>query len=61
MSRSAKRRYVSKVRSRRADATRAHVLDAAKKLFMRHGIDGTTIAEIARKASVAVPRVCCAL
>ena len=57
MSRSAKRRYVSKVRSRRADATRARVLDAAKKLFMRHGIDGTTIAEIARKASVAVPTV----
>ena len=57
MSRSAKRQYVSKVRSRRADATRARVLDAAKKLFMRHGIDGTTIAEIARKAGVAVPTV----
>ena len=57
MSRSAKRRYVSKVRSRRADATRDRVLDAAKKLFMRHGIDGTTIAEIAKKAGVAVPTV----
>ena len=57
MSRSAKRRYVSKVRTRRADATKTRVLDAAQKLFMRHGIDGATVAEIADKARVSVPTV----
>jgi AcrR family transcriptional regulator len=57
MSRITKRQYVSKVRSRRADATRTRVLNAAKKLFMRHGIDRATMAEIADKAKVAVPTV----
>jgi AcrR family transcriptional regulator len=33
------------------------VLEVAKKLFVRHGIDGTTVAEIAEKAGVAVPTV----
>jgi AcrR family transcriptional regulator len=57
MSRITKRQYVSKVRSRRADVTRTRVLNAAKKLFMRHGIDRATMAEIADKAKVAVPTV----
>jgi AcrR family transcriptional regulator len=33
------------------------VLDAAKTLFVRQGIDETTVAEIAKKAKVAVPTV----
>jgi len=33
------------------------VLDAAKALFVRCGIDETTVAEIAKKAKVAVPTV----
>jgi AcrR family transcriptional regulator len=46
------RRYVSELRKRAADATKARVLDEAKKLFTRHGIDGVTIAEIAEKSEV---------
>lgn len=57
MSRTVKRRYVSGLRSRKADATRARILAAAKSLFMRRGIDAVTIAEIAKKAAVAVPTV----
>jgi AcrR family transcriptional regulator len=33
------------------------VLEAAKKLFTRRGIDGVTIAEIAEKAGVAAPTI----
>lgn len=57
MSKGGKRRYSSELRSRAAEATRARVLDAAKKLFMRRGIDGVTIAEIAGKAGVAPPTI----
>ena len=57
MSKTGKRRYASEARSRAADATKARVLDAAKKLFMRRGIDGVTIAEIAEKAGVASPTI----
>lgn len=57
MSSRGKRRYTSELRSRAADATKARVLDGAKKLFMRRGIDGVTIAEIAEKAGVAPPTV----
>ena len=57
MSKSGKRRYTSELRHRAADATKARVLDAAKKLFMRRGIDGVTIAEIAEKAGVSAPTI----
>jgi AcrR family transcriptional regulator len=57
MSRATKRRYVSNVRSQAADATRDRVLRAAKVLFVRRGIDRTTIAEVAEKADVSVPTV----
>jgi AcrR family transcriptional regulator len=53
MSRPSKRRYVSRARSEAADATRGRVLDAAKTLFVRHGIDRVTIAQIAERAGVA--------
>jgi AcrR family transcriptional regulator len=57
MSRSGKRQYASDLRTQAADATRARVLDSAKRLFMRYGIDAVTIARIAEKAGVAVPTV----
>jgi AcrR family transcriptional regulator len=57
MSRPAKRRYVSQARSEAADATRGRVLDAAKALFVRHGIDRVTITQIAERAGVAVSTV----
>jgi AcrR family transcriptional regulator len=57
MSRPAKRRYVSQSRSEAADATRERVLDAAKTLFLRHGIDRVTITQIAERAGVAVSTV----
>jgi AcrR family transcriptional regulator len=52
-----KRRYVSEVRDRAADATRTRVLTAAKSLFVQRGIDQVTIAQIAAKADVAVATV----
>jgi AcrR family transcriptional regulator len=52
-----KRRYVSEVRDRAADATRTRVLTAAKSLFTRSGIDRVTIAQIAAKADVAVATI----
>ena len=57
MSRAPRRRYVSQVRSQAADVTKARVLRAAKALFMRRGIDRTTIAQVAAKADVSVPTV----
>ena len=57
MSRPAKRRYVSQARSEAADATRGRVLDAAKTLFIRHGIDRVTVTQIAERAGVAVSTV----
>jgi AcrR family transcriptional regulator len=57
MSRTSRRRYVSDLRSQAADATKSRVLDAAKTLFVRHGIDRVTIAQIAEKADVAVSTV----
>jgi len=57
MSRPAKRRYVSQARSEAADATRGRVLDAAKTLFIRHGIDRVTVTQIAERADVAVSTV----
>ena len=47
------RSYDSSGRTRSADATRHRVLTAARALFTRKGIDGTTIAQIAERAGVA--------
>ena len=52
-----KRRYVSTARRQAADATRSRVLRAARTLFVRRGIDRTTIAHIADKAGVSAPTV----
>ena len=57
MSTQQKRQYVSKTRSQAADATKARVLRAARALFVRHGIDRTTVAQVAAKARVSVPTV----
>jgi AcrR family transcriptional regulator len=57
MSTTSGRPYVSKLRSQAADATKSRVLKAARTLFVRRGIDGVTIAEIAQKADVAVSTV----
>jgi AcrR family transcriptional regulator len=53
MGKTSKRRYSSEARSRSAEATKARVLSAARKLFARYGIDGVTIARIAEQADVA--------
>ena len=47
------RRYRSTARAQSASDTRRRVLDAAKALFSRKGIDAVTIADVARKADVA--------
>lgn len=52
MSSASGRPYVSHVRQRAAENTRSRVLKAAKALFVRHGIDRVTIAQIADKAGV---------
>lgn len=57
MSRRSRRQYVSELRSQAADATKDRVLNAAKTLFVRHGIDRVTIAQIADRADVAVSTV----
>jgi AcrR family transcriptional regulator len=51
------RRYVSAVRAQQAVATRRAVLDAARELFAENGYAATSIAEIARRAGVAVDTV----
>lgn len=51
------RRYVSRLRADAAKSSKAGVLDAARALFVRRGIDAVTIAQIARKAGVSVPTV----
>ena len=51
------RKYVSERRAKAAQDTKAEILNAAKTLFVRHGIDRVTIAQIASKAGVAVPTV----
>jgi AcrR family transcriptional regulator len=48
-----KRDYRSDARAQSAHDTRRRILDAAKALFGRKGIDAVTIAEIGRKAKVA--------
>lgn len=54
---SSKRQYKSATRSQAAEATKARVIEAAKKLFTRQGIDRVTIAAIAAKAGVSAPTV----
>jgi AcrR family transcriptional regulator len=51
------RRYQSARRRAAAAETRRRILDAARTLFSRAGIDGVTMAEIARRAGVAAPTV----
>lgn len=46
------RRYHSPTRQKNADETRARVVEAARKLLVEHGYDGTTIEAIARAAGV---------
>jgi AcrR family transcriptional regulator len=54
MARRKKRReYASNLRTAAADATKSRVLNAAKTLFARYGIDKVTIAQIAERARVA--------
>jgi AcrR family transcriptional regulator len=53
MSTPPKRKYESDQRGQSAEATKARVLNAARILFIRHGIDKVTIAQIAEKAKVA--------
>lgn len=48
-----RRRYSSNRRTLEAEATRANILDSAKRLIVRNGIDKVTIAEIAATAGVA--------
>ena len=52
-----KREYASVLRAQAADATKSRVLNAAKTLFARHGIDKVTIAQIAERAGVAASTV----
>ena len=47
------RRYVSKLRQEGAEATRESVLSAARRLFVRYGIDRVPIDQIAEAAGVA--------
>src|SRR6187455_24664 len=51
------RKYVSERRAKAAEDTKAAILNAAKTLFVRRGIDRVTIAQIAGKGGVAVPTV----
>jgi AcrR family transcriptional regulator len=53
MSSRSTRPYDSTQRKEAAEATQARVLEAAKSLFSRRGIDKVTIAEIAERAGVA--------
>jgi AcrR family transcriptional regulator len=48
-----KRRYASRVRADSAEDTRQRILDAARSLFGRRGIDRVTIADIGARAGVA--------
>lgn len=52
-----RRRYRSEIRAQGADHTRKRVLESARTLFSRRGIDRTTVAEIAKRAGVAAPTV----
>jgi AcrR family transcriptional regulator len=51
------RRYVSALRRQGADDTRRRILEAARALFAKDGIDRVTIERIATRAKVAEPTV----
>ncbi len=51
------RRYKSDLRRKGADDTRRRILQAARVLFSKEGIDRVTIAKIATHAKVAEPTV----
>jgi len=51
------RRYVSGVRQEQARRTRLRILDAAHRLFSKHGYVATTIEKIAAEAGVAIDTV----
>lgn len=55
--RGAARRYHSPRRAEQAAQTRAAVLDAARELFVDKGYAATTVADVARRARVAVDTV----
>src|SRR5215207_2440437 len=57
MRRASTRRYESDSRREAAEATRGRVLDAARRLFVRQGIDRVTIAQIAERAGVAASTI----
>src|SRR5262245_55613104 len=57
MTDSRKRRYSSALRTESAEETRKRILDAARALFSRRGIDAVTIAEVARKARASASSV----
>ena len=57
MSEGVKRRYDSTRRRQQAEENRRRILDAAHELFVTKGYGGTTIAEIAAAAGVAVETV----
>jgi AcrR family transcriptional regulator len=52
-----KRRYDSPHRRQQAEATRAHIVETAQRLFERDGYPATTVAGIAEEAGVAVKTV----
>jgi AcrR family transcriptional regulator len=52
-----KRQYDSSSRQVAAEAAQQRVLNAARQLFLRSGIDSVTIAQIAKKAEVSSPSV----
>ncbi|MEV0396664.1 TetR/AcrR family transcriptional regulator [Polymorphospora rubra] len=49
-----KRRYTSDLRQEQAAATRQRIAEAARELMLEHGYAGTTMADVARAAGVAV-------
>jgi AcrR family transcriptional regulator len=51
------RHYTSIVRTRQAEATRAAILAASRRLFLSSGYQGTTIEAIAAQAEVSVPTI----
>ena len=57
MSTTGKRRYRSRLRDERAGDTRERIVTAARELFAARGVEGATVAAIARQAGVAEPTV----
>lgn len=49
-----RRRYESRLRRERAEATRTAVLDAARRLFTTRGYAATSVQDVAREAGVAI-------